>query len=134
MSIETIKLEEFHAPSGRTTPYATFDTNARIYLSSAATKVYSINDEVYNLVKIYYSSDDKIIVLKFIKSDSTEGALSLKSPKQGGAFINAKSFAIHYNMMEGDKLSAQYNGKYLLEKGKHNELGEVFFMNLNEKK
>lgn len=133
MQFNELPLEKFEAPGGRMTPYATFSGNGRMYLSSAATKLFELNEKCYPSVSIYYNNDDRVMALKFL-GEQEDGALSVKYGTQGGGFINCKSFAIKYNMMEKEKLSSEYAGKYLLEKGTHDTLGDVFFVNLKEKK
>ena len=133
MHFNALKLEKFDAPSGRTTPYATFSDNGRMYVSSAATKLFGLEEKKYPAVNIYYNVAEKVMALKFLE-EQTDGALSFKSAKHGGGFVNCKSFAITYDMMQGERLSGEYVGKYILEKGIHDTLGEVFFVNLKEKK
>lgn len=133
MQFEQSQFEMFVAPSGRTTPYMTLDLNARMYFSSAATKAYDILDSKHKSAQLFFSTESNIIAIKLLNK-SEEGTLPLKSPKQGGTFINAKSFAIKYEMMEGDKLADRFRGKYLVEKGEIEGIGQVFFIKLNEKK
>lgn len=133
MKFDLNQFEKFIAPSGRMTPFATFDANAKIYFSSAAAKQHNIFERNYKFAQLFLNKQERIIAIKLL-NEQTEGALQLKLLPQGGAFINAKSFAFKYEMMSGEKLSETYKGKYLLEEAELEGEGDVFFINLNQKK
>ena len=133
MKFSAEQFEKFEAQAGRTTPYVTFDLNARLYFSSAATKMAGISHATYKSAELLFNVKEQVIALKLL-NEHIDGALPIKIPQQGGAFIIAKAFAIKYEMMSGEKLSEIYNGKYLLEKGEIEGVGEIFFINLRQKK
>lgn len=124
---------EFHAPTGRSTPLATLDAFGKLYLSAAVTKTYEIDIEKHRWVKLYYNESANVIALKLI-TEKIDGALDLKGGAGGGLFINSKSFTTRYNMMTKDRLKETYVGKYYVEKTEINGLGEVFLINLQEKR
>ncbi len=127
-------FEEYVAPAerSRTTPYFTLDANARLYFSAAAAQAFDIKEGKYEAVKLYFSkqaSGVKMIAIKLLQEEEA-GALKIKYPPQGGAIVNAKAFAIKYGIMNGEKLSDRYKGKYVPEKAHVDGIGEVFIIHL----
>jgi len=133
MKFSSDKFEKFEAEAGRTTPFITFDVYARLYFSSAATKFTGISSNKFKSAQILFNIDEQVIAFKLL-TEINEGALPIKMPQQGGAFLNAKAFAFKYDMMSGEKLSTKYKGKYLLEKGEIENIGEIYFINLLQMK
>ncbi len=132
MQLEELKFEEFNAPSGRATPFVTLNANAKIYLSTATSNIYEVNDEKYPAVKMYYDKEQKVIAIKPLEQ-MEEGALPLKSPKYGGAFINGISFATKYDLMSEGRILPVFVGKYLVEKKQVSGLGNVLLFDLKAK-
>ena len=132
MDTNSLKLQAFHAPSGRANPFVTINSNGRIYLSTATSTIYEIDDKKYPAVKIYYDPQNKVVAIKPLLQ-MEEGALALKSPKIGGAFINGASFAVKYGLMEGGKVIPDYVGKYRVEKKQVGDIGKVLLFDLKAK-
>lgn len=138
MKYEINQFEEFKAPSGRVTPLVTFGPGGSLYLSSALTQMYGLNEKNYPAVKLYYNKIGKIIAIKPLKSKE-EGSINLKSGEHGGAFINSRAFAIKYEMDEkkageGFKLKDTYMGKYDVSEEDISGMGKVFVINLGNKR
>lgn len=118
-------------------PVVTFDSNARLYLSSAFLSIHDIAEKGYVGANLYYNKADKVVALQLLK-DQPEGAFSVRfsthKGKQAGAFVNARFFCVKYGMMDGEKLADKYKGRYTAEKQEVAGLGEVFVIDFKQKR
>jgi hypothetical protein len=133
MTLNIKQFEQFDAPAGRVTPLANFDTIGRLYLSSAFTKLYEFNQGKYPAVKIYYDKEGMLIAIKPLK-DSPPGAVAVRDAGAGGIYLNSRSFAVKYDFMKAEKLKPEFVGKYVVTKENVEGEGEMYIINLKEKR
>lgn len=120
--------EVFTGARGKYTPSVTINKNGSFGFSSGFHRKY-IEDK-YVGIQLFYSKENNTIGIKLTESESAEGCIRIKKrDNKTGAFAMAKSFFSAY-YIEIETVSGKYSPKEFTDP----KFGEMFILDLNEKK
>lgn len=104
-------FEAFRAIGGRIVPTFNIGKNWGVVISAGFTKKYDINSSNCAGVKFFFDRDKRAIGIKFLNKPE-DGMVKIRMAKKGGAYINAKSFMIRFEI-DPEKVSGKYPPKEL---------------------
>lgn len=88
-------FEEYNKIGGRFTPTINLGISGGIVISAGFSKKYDIANAVG--IKLFYDKARNAVGVKFLK-EAEDGMLKLKMSAKGGAYVNAKSFLIKFDI------------------------------------